>query len=111
MNVRKMQLIAVSLLGLATISSFGREARAQDVDAGERIAKTWCAGCHVVDAKNRKTANDAIPSFSSIAKMSSTTSTSLEVFLSTPHGRMPDYSLSRNEIRNVSSYILSLRGK
>jgi hypothetical protein len=41
--------------------------------------------------------------------MSSTTEAGLAAFLSTPHGKMPDYSLSRNEIRNVSAYILSLR--
>ena len=53
--------------------------------------------------------NDAVPSFVSVARMDSTTTTSLEVFLSTPHGRMPDYSLSRHDIANVSAYILSLR--
>jgi hypothetical protein len=29
--------------------------------------------------------------------------------LATPHARMPDYALSRNDIANVSAYILSLR--
>ena len=38
-----------------------------------------------------------------------TTRLSLTVFLSTPHHRMPDYSLTRQEIANVSAYILSLK--
>ncbi len=57
----------------------------------------------------RTSGNDAVPSFSSIAQIGSITQTSLEVFLSTPHARMPDYSLTRDEIRDVSTYILSLR--
>ncbi|HWC62361.1 MAG TPA: c-type cytochrome [Rhizomicrobium sp.] len=84
-------------------------ATAQDIAAGEHIATTWCAGCHQVGKEQPGARNDAVPSFVSVAKMSSTTATSLQVFLSTSHGKMPDYSLSRNEIRNVSAYILSLR--
>ena len=85
-------------------------ASAQDEANGERIAKTWCAGCHTIEADTpRLGGNDAVPSFSSIAQMSSITETSLEVFLSTPHARMPDYNLTRDEIRDVSVYILSLR--
>ena len=33
----------------------------------------------------------------------------LDVFLQTPHHRMPDLHLSRTEIDDVSAYILSLR--
>ena len=86
-------------------------ASAQDVAAGETIAKTWCAGCHEVGRGNGpKTGSDAAPpSFVSVAKLSSTTAMSLSAFLSTSHSRMPDYALSRNDIANVSAYILSLR--
>ena len=44
-----------------------------------------------------------------IAEMNTTTNTSLIVFLSTPHARMPHYNLTRDEIRDVSAYIVSLR--
>ena len=53
---------------------------------------------------------DAVPSFRAIAAMPSTTALSLRVFLQTPHGRMPDFALSRNETDDVIAYILSLRG-
>jgi mono/diheme cytochrome c family protein len=82
---------------------------AADTPAGQRLAQVWCRGCHVVDNGQLKTRNDAVPSFSSIAQMKSTTATSLAAFLSTSHGRMPDYGLSRQEIRDVSAYILTLR--
>ena len=81
---------------------------AQDEIAGEAIARTWCVNCHQVSASGAVMRGDA-PSFSSISQMPSTTEASLAVFLSTPHDRMPDYVLSRSEIRNISAYILSLR--
>ena len=94
---------------VATTVLYGGAANAQDVLAGEQLAKTSCAGCHQVDKNDLPKRSDAIPSFVSVANMNSTTAMSLRVFLSTPHANMPDYSLSRNEISNVSAYILSLR--
>ena len=87
----------------------GNAARAQDVEAGKHIAQTWCSGCHRITAEGPKTGSDAVPSFSSIAQEESTTAISLAAFLSTPHPRMPNYVLSRTEMRDVSAYILSLR--
>ena len=43
--------------------------------------------------------------------MKSTTPMSLRAFLQTPHSRMPDLRLSRDEIDNLTAYILSLRRK
>ena len=73
------------------------------------LAQTWCSGCHRVDGEAKRIQSDAVPSFTSIAQMGSTTVMSLSAFLSTPHSRMPDYALTRTEIENVSAYILSLR--
>ena len=85
-------------------------ASAQNLINGERIAKSWCAACHRISQNVPALgANDAAPSFSSIAQMGSTTEASLAAFLSTSHARMPDYSLTRDEIADVSAYILSLR--
>jgi mono/diheme cytochrome c family protein len=83
-------------------------AMAQDVEAGGQIARKWCSGCHRVEA-NPKSASDGIPTFASVANTKGMTDTALAVFLRTPHARMPDYSLTRQEIRDVSAYILSLR--
>jgi hypothetical protein len=41
--------------------------------------------------------------------MKSTTPLGLRVFLQTPHGRMPDLHLTRDEVDNLIAYILSLR--
>ena len=96
------------LLITATLLAAGA-ARAQDISNGKEIAQVWCSNCHRIDPKERKTARDTAPAFSDVARMKSTTETSLAAFLSTPHGRMPDLILSREEIADVSAYILSLR--
>ena len=83
-------------------------ALAQDVGNGELIAKTWCVGCHAVESP-RLGGKGVVPSFLTIAEMNTTTNASLIVFLSTPHARMPNYNLTRDEIRDVSAYIVSLR--
>jgi mono/diheme cytochrome c family protein len=83
--------------------------RAQNVAAGHQIAERWCRNCHVVDLDQKTAPNDAVPSFPAIARMSSTTKMSLAAFLTTSHAPMPNFVLSRNEIANVSAYILSLR--
>lgn len=82
-------------------------ATAQDVDSGREIAQRWCSGCHMVAPGVGR--DGAPPSFATIAQTSGMTEAALAVFLSTPHGRMPDYSLTRREIRDVSAYILSLK--
>ena len=84
-------------------------ASAQNIYEGQKIAERWCSSCHVVDFRQRRAPNDAIPSFPAIAQMKSTTRISLAAFLSTSHEPMPNFALSRREIADVSAYILSLR--
>jgi mono/diheme cytochrome c family protein len=89
-------------------ASFGT-ASAQDPDAGHRLAETWCSNCHVVTAGQSQATSTGAPPFQAIANQSSITPMALHAFLQTPHDRMPDLHLSRNEIDDVSDYILSLR--
>jgi mono/diheme cytochrome c family protein len=81
---------------------------AGDAAAGMGIARTWCSNCHVVDSSPAK-AMDNVPSFPAIAAMPSTTEMSLQVFLTTPHGQMPNFQLTRQQIDDAVAYILSLR--
>jgi len=104
MRVHLHRIVAIAAALLAASA-----AGAQDIASGNHIAKTWCSSCHEIGSDERKSVSDAIPSFSSIAQMKSTTATSLAAFLSTPHANMPNFVLSRTEIRDVSAYILSLR--
>jgi mono/diheme cytochrome c family protein len=80
----------------------------QDVGAGETIARMSCSSCHEIGSR-RASSFGLAPSFVKIANTRGMTQTSIEVFLSTPHEVMPNYSLSWKEIRDVAAYIVSLR--
>jgi mono/diheme cytochrome c family protein len=89
-------------------------ARAQhegDPAAGRRLAEAWCSGCHVIGPGASGPASDVVPTFPAIAGMPSTTGMSLRAFLLTPHPPMPDIQMSRGQIDDVVTYILSLRDR
>jgi mono/diheme cytochrome c family protein len=82
---------------------------------GREIARLWCATCHVVE-ENPARAVDAAPTFAAIADKAGVTAEGLRAFLSAQHsggaqGRMPNLSLSRNDVDNVVAYLLSRRGR
>lgn len=84
-------------------------ARKPDPGVGEIIAKRWCASCHLV-APDQTRANVDAPTFSAIAakKMDDD---ALTAFLQTPHPRMPDMSLTRNEVSDLVAFITHLGPK
>jgi mono/diheme cytochrome c family protein len=94
---------------LAVSPAYSAPAVAGDSDAGHTLVKKWCANCHIVDSAQKQGSSTGAPTFDAIAQMKSTTEMGLHVFLQTPHDRMPDLHLTRNEIDDVSAYILSLR--
>ena len=83
-------------------------ANAGNSTSGARLAQQWCANCHVVDRKGGATIAQGPPSFTAIAR-SGITAAQLRVFLSHPHGAMPDLSLSRDEIDDLVAYISTFR--
>jgi mono/diheme cytochrome c family protein len=73
---------------------------------GEVIAKRWCAACHLVSSDQTQANSDA-PSFAEIAHKKPSSKT-LSAFLTDPHPKMPDMSLTRDEIADIVAYIKSL---
>jgi mono/diheme cytochrome c family protein len=104
-----MQAQLARILSVGAVLLAAGTARAQNIESGKDFAQVSCGGCHRIAGEEQKTTSDAVPSFSSIAQMKSTTAMSLAAFLTTPHANMPNLVLSRSEIRDVSAYILSLR--
>jgi mono/diheme cytochrome c family protein len=80
-----------------------------DPDAGRKLAQTWCVNCHIVDASQRSGSSTGAPSFPAIAAMKTTTFMGLQAFLQTPHDRMPDLHLSRDEIDDIAAFVVSLK--
>ncbi len=76
--------------------------------AGEAIAQQWCSSCHLV-APNQAAANADVPTLAAVAARSPDAIAALAGFLADPHPPMPNFSLTRDEIRDILAYIDSLR--
>ena len=82
-----MSRIIPGLLLLIAVTALPQAALAADAVNGEKLAKRWCAACHVV-ASDQKSGNTQVAPFSAIAKM-------------------PDMNLSRSEAADLTAYIVS----
>ncbi|MBX9660501.1 MAG: cytochrome c [Nitrospiraceae bacterium] len=88
-----------------------------DVKKGRYLAFLVCANCHVVapDQPNEPILRQPAPSFASIAQRPSITREWLENFIATTHqgfdnsNGMPNPRLLDNQVRQVATYLLSLR--
>ena len=107
---RTRSRVAPTTAAILAASSLPWPRRIGDVVAGKRLAETWCSSCHIVAPSAQAGASTGVPTFTAIASMPSTTPIALRVYLQTPHARMPDLHLSRDETDNLIAYILSLRG-
>jgi cytochrome c len=103
-----------AVAGLAVLSIPAENLRAQEAgnpQEGAAFARQNCASCHAVEHGQPSSPDPRAPSFENIAAMPGMTATALSVFLRTPHRGMPDLILKADEIRNVASYILTLKSK
>jgi len=80
-----------------------------DVSAGRELALNWCSECHLVVESQDSVPSDSVPTFFAIANHRSTTELGLRVFLTSPHGRMPNIMLTREQMDEIIAYILSLK--
>jgi mono/diheme cytochrome c family protein len=78
-----------------------------DPEDGERLARRWCAACHVVAADQQRASTDA-PPFATIARVPGFSADKLALFLLEPHPKMPNMGLSRREAADLADYIAKL---
>jgi mono/diheme cytochrome c family protein len=98
----------VGIFALAVLTTFSNAVAAPANPAnGERLAKRWCASCHIVSADQTRGA-DNVPAFSAIAKLPGFSAENIGQFLLDPHPKMPDMQLTRDEARDLGAYIASL---
>lgn len=97
-------------IALAVFAGSASIAFAADLKNGEQLGRRWCASCHLV-AADQSQANADVPSFLSIAQRPNFRSEEIAAFLLGQHPKMPNFSLSRQEIDNIAQYIASLAGK
>jgi mono/diheme cytochrome c family protein len=108
-SYRKSRVARAAMFAVAFAFSAGPSASAAPGDPaqGDKLAKRWCAACHVVAADQARGA-DNVPAFVTIAKMKGLNAESIAQFLMDPHPKMPDMQLSRDEARDLGAYIASL---
>jgi cytochrome c len=108
----RTRLLALLLPSVA-LAAWGAAAAGVHVEAegGHQLAQAWCTSCHAVEPGQIAGPYADVPSFAAVARMPSTTASSLNAFLSTPHGDMPDIKFTDKQRADVVTYILSLREK
>jgi mono/diheme cytochrome c family protein len=106
--MRSLQLIALVATALATRATWAA-GDTMEVSAGRELALNWCSECHVVAENQDRVPSDGVPTFFAIANHRSTTELGLRVFLTSPHGKMPNIMLTREQMDEIIAHILSLR--
>lgn len=115
--MRKMQSGVISLFVLALPAGGPVAVQASEpsvreslqIKQGHELAKLWCQQCHLVDPEGTGFAQGGAPTFAEVASRPGQTRDNIKLWLVEPHPPMPDLNLSRDEIENLTSYILSLR--
>jgi mono/diheme cytochrome c family protein len=87
-------------------------AHAQDIARGKMIAERWCVNCHVVTSSATVGSATGVQTFPALAADPKMTESKLRGAMTSQHGgRMPDFSLTRQEQDDLVAYIFSLRTK
>ncbi len=102
--------LTIAVWGAVLAAAPGPAHALDDASEGKRLAVQWCASCHLVTPDQASASADA-PPFMTIAKRSEEALDRLPFFLTDPHPKMPNFSLSRQEIGDIVAYIRSLKPK
>ncbi len=105
-NLVRTALFAACLSALSTAPVLSQTIG--DVEAGRMIASSLCVQCHRLTERDNDP-DRMPPDFAAVANMPSFTELSMRVFLQTPHGPMPRYQFSQNELDDIIAYIASLK--
>ena len=104
--MRKL-LSAFALLTASAASGWSAEPGNPLLGAAQ--AETWCASCHLIGTDETQTALADAPPFAEIAKtLDEARREELTLWLTQPHGAMPDLSLTQPEIADILAYIGTL---
>jgi mono/diheme cytochrome c family protein len=99
------------VLALALLSSRLHAQELGDAQAGLSVARQVCAPCHAVLTAQSNSPNRLAPTFEQISRVPGMTATALTVALQTSHRTMPNIMLEPDELRDLSTYIISLKDR
>ena len=80
-----------------------------DPQQGRSVAERLCSACHLIAQSSAGALPADVPSFAAIANKDGQTMEAMAGRIVIPHPPMPAIALSREEIRNVVAYIMTLR--
>ena len=80
-----------------------------DPAKGQALAERFCTNCHLIGGTAQGHANADVPSFHEIANMEGQTAGAITGHIILPKHPMPQISLTKSELADLSAYILSLR--
>ena len=102
--------IAVGMVSLVAVvsGSLAQLGRA-DPQHGQELAARLCVNCHVIDKHPTTQMRTDVPSFPVIASRDGATAEYIAGRIVVPHPAMPGVSLTAAEIRDIVSYIISLK--
>jgi mono/diheme cytochrome c family protein len=103
--------LAAALMTTAVASPAVAQSVVTDPGRVRDIAESLCSTCHIVDASPGNVAKSDISSFFSIANRSDQSQERLAAVIIFPRPAMPKVSFTNSELRDVISYIMSLRVK
>lgn len=106
MHVRRL-LLGVTLL-LSTAVAWAQPI-SRDPVKGRWLATTRCARCHSIAPEAPRVFTSGVPNFTTIAFSDKGNERFLYDFLQRPHASMPNPGLTRDEVGDLTAYILSLR--
>jgi mono/diheme cytochrome c family protein len=107
-QTKRWRLAAIA--PVAVVIATGSVANAQapgDGARGKVLAERACAGCHQIEGTSQGTV--AAPSLSDIARRPYNTPERLQAFIMTPHRPMPGLPLEVSEVRDIVTYVHSLK--
>jgi mono/diheme cytochrome c family protein len=105
----RMKSLISAAFALLIAAPASAQTSTETVAAGRSLAMRSCSACHVVSERQQQPAVDGVSSFAQIARNPNTTPDGLRTFIQSPHPPMPNFSLSRKQLDEVTAYIMSLR--
>jgi hypothetical protein len=99
------------ILLLATPAFAGSVTNAPDPTHGQQLASKLCSNIHLIGSGQQEHANADVPSFHEIANKQGQTAGAIMAHSMLPKHPMPTVTLTKNELADLSAYILSLREK
>lgn len=104
-----LRIVSVCLAILALVDS---ATAGGDAENGETLARALCTSCHVVGREPPEGAVVAdVPTFVAIANAPDQNSERIAGRIVIPHPQMPQIPLTRNEIADLATYIMTLKGE